>query len=147
MTTVKNKAASQDCPTFPTDGFKRYLDILLEHHDKFAAAVKGAGSRAARMNDEILESVISSQRSALAFGKTVAENPSDFASNAKAAVELASKAQARAIEFARVLFREQADFGQEIRESLSLAYAAGKDLSEGFKSVGGFTAPWFKTAA
>ena len=161
MTTAKTKSASQECPTVPTDAFKRYIDVLLDNHEKLTAAVKGARSRTARLNDEFLESVVASQRSALEFGKKIAENPTDVASNVKAAIEIASSAQARAVDFARVLFREQADLSQELRQSFGSTFTVGKDFSEsfkgfseGFKGFGesfkafnGYAMPWLKPLA
>ncbi len=143
MTTTKTSAKADKAPGTPgKDAVSNYLEALTEGHAKLTAALKEARTRGVRVNDELLDSVLAGQRHAIDLGKRLTLNPTDFAANIKAVLEAATAAQGRALEIAKLMYREQSDVNSELRKMFAQAFDASRDVGENARKLAGF---WFKT--
>ena len=112
-----------------------YMERLEQGQQRFAATLDTVRTRSARVADKVVESMLASQRDALALGKTLAAEPTAYGKNMEVFVQSLSSAQERALELAKTLYREQSDVAGEYRASAEKFFAAGKSLGQPFEKL------------
>jgi hypothetical protein len=118
-----------------------YLDRLQEGHEKFAEVLGTARTRAALVNDKLIEVLLAGQRDALDFGKTVAGQPGEVNKNLEAAMHALTAAQERALDFTKVLFRVQAEAAADARAFSARLFEGGRGLSSPLEKLAALWTP------
>lgn len=139
MTTKKTTEQPIPEPISATTG--AYLERLLEGHEKFAAALEASRARNARIADKFFATLLANQREALALGKAMASAPTAYGKNMEAAMHSLSAAQERALDFAKTVYREQADASGELRDAATRAFEAARKLAPSADKLGAWWAP------
>lgn len=125
-----------------TEHLAPYFEKLSERHTALTSALKESYERSQRINAEIVEAFIAGQRDMLDLAKQISAQPQDYASNIKAVVDATTVAQARALDIAKTLFREQTNVNGEFRKIFDTACAVTGPLGEASRNVLKF---WTKT--
>lgn len=120
-----------------------YLERLECGHTRFAEAVSSARERAARVTDKVLENLLASQRDALALGKTLASQPTEYGKNVEAVLHSLTSAQERALELAKTVYRTNNEIAAEARAAAASAIESGKTLAKPFENL---TSVWMPAA-
>ena len=139
MTT--KKTPSVDLPEQFTASANAYLESLLKGHERLSAGLAATRARQARVADKFFAALLANQRDALAFGKTLVAEPTAYAKNMEAAVQSLSAAQERTLDFAKTLYREQADLTAELREAAATSLEEVKGVVPPLEKLTALWAP------
>ncbi len=120
-----------------------YLGRLREGHEKYAEAVKTLRERNARVADVFTDAMMTGQREAIELTKTLAAEPTAYAKNMDTLVQAMSDVQERALEVAKILYREQAEAVGEYRAVAEKTLEASKAIGRPFEKM---TAMWMPAA-
>jgi hypothetical protein len=117
----------------------KYFDALTESYDAIVDAIKLGNERGFRLSNNLLAEAQKGQREAVELGKRFADDPTDISAFYRAAMESATKAQGRTLEFARQVFDEVSQAGGETREVVEKVFtsqrAAGEAAIEAVRDV------------
>src|SRR5262245_50293440 len=117
----------------------KYFDALTESYDAIIDAIKLGNERGFRLSNNLLAEAQKGQREAVDLGKRFADDPTDISAFYRAAMESATKAQGRTLEFARQVFDEVSQAGGETREAVEKVFtsqrAAGEAAIEAVRDV------------
>ncbi len=131
MTTANRAKATKEAPVNP-EAFAPYFEKLTERHNQISKALQETQQRSQRIGTEFVNAVVAGQKDLLELTQQIATKPQDFAANVKAMVDAVSVAQERTLNLAKVLYREQAEAGSEVRK----AFQSVCDSSEAFGAAG-----------
>ncbi len=122
-----------------------YLERLESSHTRFAEAVGSARERSARVADKVIENLLASQRDALALGKTLASQPTEYGKNVEAFLHSLTSAQERALELAKTVYRANNEIAADARAAAGRALESGKSLGKPFENLN-LTSLWMPAA-
>jgi hypothetical protein len=141
--TAKNTNASTELPKQFAESTSAYLERVEQAHARFAERFEASRARTSRIADQLTESLVASQRNALELTKAVAAEPAAYGKNMEAFMASLNTAQERALETAKVLYREQADAASELRSSAETLFESSKTLAKPFEKM---TSMWMPAA-
>jgi hypothetical protein len=128
----------------------KYFDALTESYDAIIDAIKLGNERGFRLSNNLLAEAQKGQREAVELGKKFADDPTDISAFYRAAMESATKAQGRTLEFARQVFDEVSQAGGETREVVEKVFtsqrAAGEAAIEAVRDVASTTGERVRTS-
>jgi hypothetical protein len=116
----------------------KYSERLLAGHERMTEAMQAARSRGIRVNEEITDWIVAGQRDTLELGKRLADDPTAYAKNMEAVLESLTSAQERALNLAKVLYREQAESTTALREYVGPMFTSSKNFGETAKKLASF---------
>ena len=108
----------------------KYFDALTESYDAIIDAIKLGNERGFRLSNNLLAEAQKGQREAVELGKKFAEDPTDVGAFYRAAMESATKAQGRTLEFARQVFDELSQSRDETRSVVEKVFSAQRAAGE-----------------
>lgn len=108
----------------------KYFDALTESYDAIIDAIKLGNERGFRLSNNLLAEAQKGQRESVELGKKFAEDPTDVAAFYRAAMESATKAQGRTLEFARQVFDELSQSRDETRSVVEKVFSAQRAAGE-----------------
>ena len=85
---------------------QKYYDSLLASYDLLVDAVAKANDRGIKVSKQFASDVAQGQREAIALGKKLAGEPSDFGQFYTAVLEATTAAQGRALAFTQAAYTE-----------------------------------------
>ena len=144
---TSKKTPAFEIPEQFTDSANAYIENLLKGHERFSAALEATRARNARLADKFFATLLANQRDVLSFGKTMVAAPTAYAKNAEAAMQSMSAAQERALDFAKTLYREQAEATAEMRDAATEAFESVKVAMPPLEKLTSLWAPTAKSAA
>lgn len=135
--TAKNTTTSTELPKQFAESTSAYLERVEQAHARFAERFEASRARTStsRIADQLTESLVASQRNALELTKAVAAEPTAYGKNMEAFMASLNTAQERALETAKVLYREQADAASELRSSVEALFESSKTLAKPFEKM------------
>jgi hypothetical protein len=140
MATSSQAKATKE-PSVKAEPFVSYFEKLAERHDQISKVLKDGHLRSHKIGAELVDALVAGQRDMLELAQQVATKPQDFAGNVKAMVDAVSAAQERSLNVAKVLYREQADGGAEMRKIFQSACDSSDTLTEAGRNIVNF---WIK---
>ena len=108
----------------------KYFDALTESYDAIIDAIKLANERGFRLSNNLLAEAQKGQRESVDLGKKFADDITDVAGFYRAAMESATKAQGRTLEFARQVFDELSQSRDETRVVVEKVFNAQRAAGE-----------------
>jgi hypothetical protein len=120
-----------------------YLERLECGHTRFVEAVGSARERATRVTDKLVENLLAGQRDALALGKTLAAQPTEYGKNVEAFLHSLTSAQERALELAKTVYRTNNEIAADARAAAAKALESSKTFAKPFE---GLTSLWTPAA-
>ena len=109
---------------------QKYYDSLLASYDLLVDAVAKANDRGIKVSKQFASDVAQGQREAIALGKKLAGEPSDFGQFYTAVLEATTAAQGRALAFTQAAYTEAMGAGTEARETVEKLVAANKETTQ-----------------
>ncbi len=108
----------------------RFFDSLNESYDATIDAVRAANNRTHRFTTTLIEDAQQNQRDAVDLAKKWADSPLDFLGFYSAAVDTATKAQGRALDATRELFKEASEARKESGEALQRVASVNRNAGD-----------------
>lgn len=124
------KRESKDEKIETSKQVERYLDALIANQGALSEALESARKRSLAASEKVSEALCTRQREALELTKKVAMKPDAFSENAKAMLKAATDAQSRALDFAKELYKEQTELGDEFRASWKSIFESSKEAAQ-----------------
>lgn len=117
----------------------RVFDALNEGSAAVLGAVKAGNERTYRVSKALLDEAEYGRGEAVAFGRKVAQDPSDLLGLSAFVFERTAETQRRALDLARQSFEETVEAGRETRETILSVAKAGREVGEvAIEAVRGF---------
>lgn len=126
MATKKTAAPAAEVAEQFKESADAYIERLIKGHETLTTAFDTARARNARLAEKMIELMVAGQRDALELGKAYVGAPQDYSKNIAATMESLTVAQTRALELAKVFYREQVDASGELRDAAERSLAAVK---------------------
>lgn len=108
---------------------QKYYDSLIASYDVLVDAVTKANERGIKVSKQFTTDVIQGQREALALGKKLAAEPTDFAQYYTAVLEATTAAQGRALAFTQTAYQEALGASGEAREVVEKLVEANRETA------------------
>ncbi|MSR14170.1 MAG: hypothetical protein EXR86_06300 [Gammaproteobacteria bacterium] len=134
MATTSQAKATKETLVKP-ESFVPYFEKLTERHEQISKALQDSQLRSQRIGTEFVNALIAGQRTLLELTQQFATKPQDLAGNVKAMVDAVTVAQERSLSVAKVLYREQADAGSEVRKIFQSACDSSDTLGEAGRNL------------
>ena len=126
MTAKKTSAPAMEIPETLKASAATYFERLSEGHENLTSAFETARARSTRVADQLFANVVAGQREMLALGQAMAKDPMAYNKHLEAAMESVTGAQARTLELAKILYREQVEATAELRGAAERSFAAAQ---------------------
>jgi len=143
LTMAKKETASNKVNETVKNTFDQVIEKVEENQSKAAGRVVAARARNSRIVDQYLSNVNAGQKDAIELAKAYAAAPTDYKANLQLVVDNMTKAQERALELGKLVYREQSEvsksYGDFFKAQPNLFAGYTDRLNESFEKM---TAMW-----
>lgn len=134
MKTANRAETTKEAPVTP-EAFTAYFEKLTERHDEISKAVQENHQRSQRIGTEFVSALVAGQKDLLELTQQIATKPQDIAANVKAMMDAVSVAQERALNLAKVLYREQAEAGADVRKAFQASGVTSDAFTDASRKI------------
>lgn len=144
MTTKqKTETKIDDVDSKIKESMETGVEKVIEAQEIFTQAFDTFTRRNLRVSEKFAGSVTGAQQDLIELYRAMAKDPTAYAKNAETAMNSMTEIQQRTLEFAKLMYKEQADSAAELKEIFAPFIDSGKKMSEGTKSwMGMWTKPF-----
>lgn len=124
---------------------EQVIDKVEENQEKVANRVVSARARNSRIVDQYLSNVNAGQKDAIELAKAYAAAPTDYKANLQLVIDNMTKAQERALELGKLVYREQSEASKSYTDFLkaqpNLFSAYAERMNASFEKMNAMWSP------
>ncbi|MEM7467627.1 MAG: hypothetical protein AAF387_12200 [Pseudomonadota bacterium] len=116
------------------DSIEDGVEKIIDAQEKMATIFDTMSQRGLKVSEEWVKAVSGTQKDFLTLYKDIAKEPRSYGKNIEAWMGSLTDVQKRSLDFAKVVYQEQTEAAEEMKEVFDPYFASSKQFSESAKS-------------